>query len=82
MQPFSDFKPYSLQRGGASQHFQRTGNMDVTMEIGRWGNVQALMDLVTFQSLETPIVGAAADAFIEHVVLEEGTTWRAAARTP
>ena len=85
-----DFKPYSLRRGGASQHFQRTGNMDVTMEIGRWGNVQtaktyvnvALMDLFTIQRLETPIVGAAADAFIEHVVLGDGTTWRAAARTP
>jgi len=85
----SDFKPYSLRRGGASQFFQRTGNLDVTMEIGRWGNVQtaktyvnvALMDLVTIQRLETVDVCTAADAFIQHVVLEEGTTWRAAART-
>ena len=81
------FKPYSLRRGGASQHFQRNGNMDVTMEIGRWGNVQtaktyvnvALMDLVTIQQLETTTVGAAANAFIKHVVLGGGTTWRAAA---
>jgi len=83
-----DFKPYSLRRGGASQHFQRTGNLDVTMEIGRWGNVQtaktyvnvALMDLVTIQRLETDAVASAADAFLEHIVLEGGTTWRAAAR--
>ena len=54
--------------------------MDVSMA-KTYVNV-ALLDLVTIQSLETPIVGAAADAFIEHVVLEEGTTWRAAARTP
>ena len=83
-----DFKPYSLRRGGASQHFQRNGNLDMTMETGRWGNVQtaktyvnaALMDLVTIQRLETSLVGAAANAYIEHVVLGDGTTWRAAAR--
>ena len=79
----ADFKPYSLRRGGASQFFQRTGSMDVTMEIGRWGNIRtartyvnvALMDLTAMQRLESPDLSAAADAFIEHVVLEGRTTW-------
>jgi len=82
-----DFKPYSLRRGGASQYFQRTGNMDVTMEIGRWGNIRtartyvnvALLELTAMQRLESPTLAAAADAFMEHVVLKEGTTWTAAA---
>ena len=81
-----DFKPYSLRRGGASQFFQRMGNMDVTMEVGRWGNIRtartyvnvALLELTAMQRLESPTLAAAADAFIEHVVLKEGTTWTAA----
>jgi len=78
-----DFKPYSLRRGGASQFFQRTGNMDVTMEVGRWGNIRtartyvnvALLELTAMQRLESPTLAAAAEAFLEHVVLRERTTW-------
>ena len=32
----SGVRPYSLRRGGATYHFRRFGNMDKTMEIGRW----------------------------------------------
>ena len=32
----SGIRPYSLRRGGATYHFRRFGNMDKTMEIGRW----------------------------------------------
>jgi len=60
--------------------------MDVTMEVGRWGNIRtartyvnvALLELTAMQRLESPTLAAAADAFIEHVVLKEGTTWTAA----
>ena len=35
-----DFKPYSLRRGGATEHFRQTNNMDLTCDRGRWNSVR------------------------------------------
>jgi len=57
------------------------------MEFGKWGNLStaktyvnvALLELTALEQLESANLSAAADAFIKHTVLGEGTTWRAAA---
>jgi len=58
------------------------------MEVGRWGNIHtaktyvnvALLELTAMQKLESANILAAADSFLEHIVLKEWTTWSAAAK--
>ena len=38
--PRGNWKPYSLRRGGATQHFREHGSMDATCIRGRWANVR------------------------------------------
>ena len=65
------FKPYSLRRGGATEHFKQWANMSLTMEIGRWKDVRtarayingSLMELTSSQHLDTEEIHLAAGAF-------------------
>ena len=67
----TEFKPYSLRRGGATEHFRDFGRMDWTMEIGRWAEARtarvyinsALLQFVQMERLKSPLIQQAADAF-------------------
>ena len=67
----SNFKPYSLRRGGATYHFQQSGSLGKTFEIGRWVNARtckiyvntALLELTTMSWLGAPALKAEASAF-------------------
>ena len=38
--PAGTWKPYSIRRGGATQHFREHGSMDATALRGRWANLR------------------------------------------
>ena len=46
------YKPYGLRRGGATEHFSRTGSLDKTMDIGRWSSVRTAKIYVNTALLE------------------------------
>ena len=58
------YKPYGLRRGGATEHFSRTGKLDITMDIGRWANQRtakihintALLEFGNRAELSSPLI--------------------------
>ena len=38
--PSKNWQPYSIRRGGVTQHFRDWGNMDATCVRGRWANMR------------------------------------------
>ena len=75
------YRPYSLRRGGATEHFRATGSMDACMERGRWRDARtariyintALMELsLASVSVESRLKIDAAAAFLRGQLLPGG----------
>ena len=67
----SEFKPYSLRRGGATHHFRECHDMTQTMEIGRWREARtariyvntALLELTAMREMSSKEIANAAAHF-------------------